>query len=213
MKQLHHFYHIYADGAWEKTVKYHISTLITFGLYDQLSSLHIGLIGTFENRQKVKQYLLEKQVNYNVCVEKQFGFEQETLSCLLDFSKTTDGYVYYAHSKNSVNTNWGLHEKYRISMEGWTNRKWADCVKKLKDYSAVGVFYSNYLDLQGYFLFNYWWTDLRFIKNFIEPDFSSRFEATIWLNHLRDAVTLEGDKYKIYDFSPDTLKNTIDSLQ
>jgi hypothetical protein len=212
VNQLHHFYHIYADGAWERTVKYHISTLLTFGLHQHLSSLHIGLIGSVENRKKVKQYLLEKQVNYNICVEKESGFEQETLTSLLDFSKTNKGYVYYAHSKNSVNINWGLHEKYRLSMEGWTNREWRDCVEKLKDYSAVGVFYSNHPNLEGYFLFNYWWTDLRFIRSFSEPDFSSRFEATEWLSQLKSVVDFAGEDYKVYEFSPETLKNTIASL-
>lgn len=209
MKPLHHFYHIYADGAWEKTVKYHISTLITFGLYNQLSSLNIGLIGTLDNRQKVKDYLFQKQINYDICVEKEIGFEQETLSSILDFSKTNNGYVYYAHSKNSVNTNWGLHEKYRISMEAWTNRKWIDCVEKLKDYSAVGVFYTNYPAIKGYFLFNYWWTDLSFIRSFDEPDFSSRLKATEWMTQLKDVVKKENKDYKIHDFSPETLKNSI----
>jgi hypothetical protein len=97
-------------------------------------------------------------------------------------------------------------------MEGWTNREWRDCVEKLKDCSAVGVFYTNYPILEGYFLFNYWWTDLRFIKSFNEPSFSSRVEATEWLSQLKTIVEDEGKKYKIHEFSPETLKNTIASL-
>jgi hypothetical protein len=199
MNQLHHFYHIYCDGNWKQTVNYHISTLITFGLYDSLTTFNVGLIGSEQNRNTVKDYLDSKNIEYIICVEKDKGWEQETLKELLNFSQSNTGYVYYAHSKNATNV-WLFHEKIRILLEHFSTRKWKDCLQKLNNYSIVGCFYSNLPFDKGHYVYNYWWTKLDYIKDFDKPSLENRFYSSYWLNQLKEIVDKNNNCYKAFDF-------------
>jgi hypothetical protein len=58
MTPINHYYHIYADGAWEGPVREHTDALRVSGLQDYPSfRLHIGLVGSKENVQRVRDYL------------------------------------------------------------------------------------------------------------------------------------------------------------
>jgi len=43
--RLSHFYHVYADGAWEAPVTEHLHALTVSGLLDSLDDLFVGIVG------------------------------------------------------------------------------------------------------------------------------------------------------------------------
>ena len=58
MPNLHHFYHVYADGDWKMCLPNHVRALKQYGLYDKLTSFNVGFVGKVENIQEILDYLL-----------------------------------------------------------------------------------------------------------------------------------------------------------
>jgi len=114
---IHHFYHIYADGGWERPISDHIAAIRETGLESHLTSFNVGIVGSKENREAVKAFLDANSIKYSVIAEEDQGWEQTTLTPLYEFIKEAEGFVTYAHTKGAandppVNTPWRLHMEY-----------------------------------------------------------------------------------------------------
>lgn len=213
MNKIHHFYHIFASGMWETPTKEHIAELKRTDLINCLTTLNFGLVGKKEDRETVKQYLSSELNNFNICVEVDEGFEQETQDKIHEFCQNNDGYVYYAHSKNAMNVN-ALHIKWRKSMTYFTLVKWRDCVDLLNNgYSSAGSHYLLPVDGQllpqmgvvktvpGLYAGTFWWTKAKYIRNFSLPHREDRFGAEEWILQLHDVVNSLGEEFRAYDFN------------
>jgi len=205
---IHHFYHIYSNGAWIPPVHDHIRTLKQSGLIDKLDTFQIGLVGAEHTRNEVKSFLDSENVSYTVCTEVDDGWEQETQDKIHDFAQDNDGYVLYAHTKNAININ-PLHIAWRLSMTYHTVVIWEDVIKHLDNgYCAVGSHYleggnENVKTVSGFYAGTFWWTHLKYIKNFPDkPDRSSRYGAEGWIGWLKPTVEAMGEEFKIYDYVP-----------
>jgi len=205
---IHHFYHIYSNGAWVTPVHDHIRILKESGLIDKLDTFQIGLVGAEHTRNEVKSFLDSENVSYTVCTEVDDGWEQETQDKIHDFAQDNDGYVLYAHTKNAVNIN-PLHIAWRLSMTYHTVVIWEDVMKHLDNgYCAVGSHYleggnENVKTVSGFFAGTFWWTHLKYIRNFPDkPDRSSRYGAEGWIGWLKPTVESMGEEFKIYDYVP-----------
>lgn len=207
LEPLHHFYHIYSKGQWEVPVQDHIRALKQYGLYNKLSSLNVGIVGPPETREAVKNYLNSQDIKYNVCTEVDDGWEQETLDELWNFAKNNDGYALYAHTKNAVNIN-PLHVSWRKSMTYYNVVNWQSCVKLLdNNYCAVGCHYlliDNKLDerMHGFYAGTYWWTKMKYLKNFPRPARTNRYDAEGWIGFLKPVAEDMGDTYVFHDYTP-----------
>jgi hypothetical protein len=213
MEKLHHFYHIFASGMWEVPTKEHIQELKTSGLLENLSSIHFGLVGKKEDRDTVKQYLASELESFNVCVEVDEGFEQETQDKILEFCQENDGYIYYAHSKNAMNLN-ALHVKWRRSMTYYTLVNWRESVDLLNQgFCASGSHYlipnngsllplaGEVKNLRGAYGGTFWWTKAKYLKNFNPPHRVNRYGAEEWIMFLKEVVENMGEEFKVYDFN------------
>jgi len=208
MTDIHHFYHVYSNGKWKPPLIDHLRALNQYGLMSNLKSFHVGLVGSKQSRDEVKDFLKYCKIKYKVCTEVDDGWEQETMDQIHKFAKRHSGYVYYAHTKNAVNIN-PLHIDWRLSMTYYTAVKWEDCKKALDDgFSAAGTHYLsssaeiNNIKNSGFFGGTFWWTDLKYIKKFPLPERTSRYDAEGWICNLKDSVESYGENFVIKDFNP-----------
>ena len=207
MTDIHHFYHVYSQGKWKLPLIDHLRALNQYELMNNLKSFHVGLVGSKKSRDEVKKFLNENKVKYKVCAEVHDGWEQETMDQIHKFAQKHDGYVYYAHTKNAVNIN-PLHIDWRLSMTYYTAVKWQDCKQALDEgYSAAGTHYLtssgqiNDLKNSGFFGGTFWWTHLKYIKNFPLPERNNRYDAEGWICNLKNVVESSGDTFEIKDFN------------
>jgi hypothetical protein len=70
---IYNFYHIFADGLWQTPVTEYLEALKTSGLYDNLKSFNIGIVGSPENRQEVIKFLNDNKINYTVVNQADSG--------------------------------------------------------------------------------------------------------------------------------------------
>lgn len=208
MSDLHHFYHVYSKGAWDLPLKEHIAALRQSELLDNLKTFQVGLVGPHDTREEVKRYLDSESINYSVCAEVDDGWEQETQDKIFEFAQNNDGYVLYGHTKNAVTIN-PLHIAWRKSMTYHTVILWKEAVRHLNEGAcAVG---SHYLEggnehvktVSGFFAGTFWWTHLKYIRNFPEKaDRATRYGAEGWIGLLKPTVEQMGEPFKIYDYVP-----------
>ena len=183
---IHHFYHIFADGKWQEPVHEHIRAL-KMGLLDNLTSFHIGIVGSRRNRLAVKLWLAEQGLLYVICNESDTGWEQVTQIPLHSFALNNEGYVFYAHSKGAANVS-DTNTKWRRSMTYYNVLRWQTAVEKLNEgYDAAGqhwMFPSHHSpEHKGWPFFGgtFWWTSLKHIRTLGEPSLEHRHIAEGWI--------------------------------
>ena len=208
MNKIHHFYHIYADGLWQEPVVEHLDALIKFKLYDNLIIFGIGIVGSLENRNIVKNFLnsynLNKIVYYN---ETEFGWEQETQDSLYNYCKNNDGLILYTHTKTAGNYN-DLHVRWRKTMEYYNVVRWNDCINFLNNgYSSVGCYYLPIPDkldpsMDGFYAGTFWWTHCKYIANFPKVARGNRYDAEGWIGFLKPIVEKNNEQFNKYDWTP-----------
>lgn len=198
MTDLHHFYHIYADGVWGEPLKEHFKALLDFGLYDQLSSLHLGFVGCRDNIERVKTYLRTLPIEFDVVAESQFGWEQETLIPLWEFTKSHEGYVSYAHTKGAAFQK-DISAPWRRSMTWYNICQWQTPVSLLdQGKKIVGC---HWIDAaisitnpswgySGMFGGTFWWTKCDLLRQNVCPTLRSRLDAEHWIGQLSEVMDL-----------------------
>lgn len=201
---LHHFYHIYADGNWQQPVIEHIRALKEYGLYEALSTFKIGFVGSKYNVVQVISYLADQGVLFEMCDNKQTGWEQVTQIPMWEFSQKRDGLILYAHSKGASNTN-EVNTRWRRSMTYWNVIRWKDCIEKLKDHDAVGNHWIQPLlegmpeHKPGNYMFagTFFWTKCEVMREFPKPALTHRHEAEGFIGY-----GWHQKPFPVYDFTP-----------
>jgi hypothetical protein len=112
---LAHFYHVYADGAWEAPVAEHLAALDASGLAAALDYKAAGVVGSPGNCQAAIAAL---GPGWQVAMTAPAGFEDVTLRAVHAYA-ALDGKVFYAHTK-------GAGDPSRANMF-WRRRMTACC--------------------------------------------------------------------------------------
>lgn len=187
--RLHHFYHIYADGQWQEPVSEHIRALKEYGLYDQLTTLHIGFVGTRVNQLAAHQYIQSQGLRYFIADEQLTGWENVTQQPMYDFSQTNDGLMLYAHSKGSSD-NSDVNIRWRRSMIYWNVIRWKDCVEKMLDHEAVGshwiyplVSMPEHIYGNPMYAGNFWWVTCEHLRTWMSVPLTHRHESEGWIGY------------------------------
>lgn len=205
MTGLHHFYHVYADGAWETPVAEHFEALKRGGLFDRLTTLHIGFVGSRDNIRHVQDTLTA--YTYEVCAEAETGWEQVTLDPLFDFVQYADGLVSYAHTKGAANYA-DINNAWRRSMEWYCFIDWQQPVTALQQGKFISGCHwhrGGPSSIPGYgtggmFGGNYWWTRCDLLRQNVRPGHESRFAAEHWLGQLSEVMPITS--HTIRDLNP-----------
>jgi hypothetical protein len=183
---IYHFYHIWADGYWEVPVKEHIESLIKYKILDSVS-IKIGIVGTAENRDKVKEYISNYGIDFEVCAEVEKGYEQETLDKILEL-EDEDAYILYMHTKGSFN-NKDFEHSWRRNMTLGLVGNWQKCVELLDKNIVVGFAYSNRKTfLDGSFTVTYNMYDRFFSEQFMGAEITKgngTINGNFWWTHLK----------------------------
>jgi hypothetical protein len=219
---LHHWYHIYADGDWVIPVHEHIRALQVGGLYDQLASFQIGFVGSDDNIANVCNSLEVHGVEWTTVAAVTAGFEQETLDKMWEFSQDHDGFGLYTHTKGASRVD-PIDNPWRQSMEQLCVVEWRtaigalDCDSKaivgchwIKGDPTVERLNEAWLNRElnppgldgvgGMFGGNFWWTRLDLLRQNCRPGRESRFAAEHWLGQLSEVMPINADT--ILDLNP-----------
>jgi hypothetical protein len=199
---IHHFYHIYCgnnftnqESTWTPIVEQHFSALKTSELINHLNTTYIGLVGLPHQREEVKQYLFQNEINYMIIGESDSGWEQITQDPLYNFSKTNNGYILYAHTKGGFN-NTEQNIDWCKSMTHFNIIKWRDCVARLNQFDAVGCYWHDFSGQapphlggphigQRWFAGTFWWSKLNRIRDIGHgPTHHTRWDAEVWIGQI-----------------------------
>lgn len=197
MTPIHHYYHVYADAAWEEPVREHLAALTESGLskWSDLS-LNVGIIGAPENVERVLAHLGQRDLAWRCVGSAEQGWEQLTLSALWSDSKSRDGIALYGHTKGAHDTN-SFNQAWRRRMTYFTVVRWREALAALEHYDAYGC---HWINLEGSWIFggNFWWTHMKHLRHLDPPSLENRWKAEEWVGHLRERV---GD-FKVLDPAP-----------
>lgn len=176
---IYHFFHCYADGNWLTPFSDHLSAMKSHGLIDVLDEFFIGIVGKKHNRKEVLKFIEDYNINFKVCAEEDFGWEQVTLDQLLNFSKNNNGKVLYAHTKGAYRGGFD-QDSWRSNMIRICVENWQKCVSMLDECDAVGC---QIKELPSpHFLGNFWWSHLSIIRKLTRCNNDSRWPPETWLH-------------------------------
>lgn len=181
--KLHHFYHIYADGNCETPIREHIRALKDYGLYEQLATFAVGIVGAQHKREEVKVCLNSLNIKYTIAAEADGGWEQVTQIPMWEFSKSNDGLMLYCHTKGASDGN-EVNIRWRRSMTYWNAIRWQDAVRLLDTHDAYGCHWIQPLismpeHLMGNWMFagTFFWLRCEVLRRFPRPALTHRHEA------------------------------------
>lgn len=195
MENLYHWYHVYADGCWQPMLEEHIWSLRHYGLYENLTSMFVGFVGSDSRIAEVKEFLDSDNVKYETCGTAPSGWEQVTLSHMWEFAKDHDGLCVYTHTKGASKGTDHMFSTWRRGMQWYTICQWKDAVDRLSNGARIAGphwiplshtgaehhHYHHFPPPSGIFGGNFWWSSLKEIRDGEAPDQDSRFCAEHWI--------------------------------
>jgi hypothetical protein len=195
--RLTHFFHVYADGDWLTPATEHFEELRVSGLLGELDGIYLGVVGSRENRRKVKRTL-----RHYVTAEADEGWEQVTLQAVREFAQTDDGAVFYAHTKGAW-SNSELARQWRVSMTHDTVTRWQECVTALRTVEAAGPYWlkswePEHVDHDFFFAGNFWWARSDYIRTLSPVSVSNRYQAEGWIGLNKPTVKNMRDGYSYW---------------
>lgn len=193
MTQVRCYYHIYADGAWERIVDEFLRAWARSGV-DTLP-LNVGIVGSSANREAVKLHLQQMRPDAVVVAEAERGWEQVTLDqmhfdALHAVASDEEVYYLYAHTKCSAYPQGDLGENWRREMTWW-NVVHADLAVAALDAGAhvAGIHWMQGLEGQPhYFGGNFWWARATVLAAIGFPGHASRYDAETWVGTAEHVV-------------------------
>ena len=185
---LAHFYHVWADGAWQDPVAEHLAALDASGLGAALDVKAAGVVGAPENRAAAIEAL---GPGWQVAVTADSGFEDVTLRALRAFA-ALDGKVLYAHTKGASDPT-PRNALWRQRMTWCAVGMWEQAVAALGEFDCAGPHWltaEGYWGCpsppwQGWFAGNFWWANLSYLRRLPAPGGGDRYAAERWIGRPR----------------------------
>lgn len=201
---LHHYYHVYADGDCETPIREHIRALKDWGLYDNLTTFAIGFVGSQQKRDEAKHCIESLGVKFTIAAEADYGWEQVTQIPMHEFSKHNDGLMLYAHTKGASNRS-EVNERWRRSMIYWNVIRWKDAVAKMPEHIAVGCHWIYPLigvmpeHIYGNPMYGgtFYWVTCEMMRTWMSPPLDHRHQSEGWIGY-----KYVEKPYLLYDFTP-----------
>lgn len=199
---IRHYYHVWADGAWEEPVYEHLTALEVAGLDCDMT---VGVVGSEVNRIAVLVAVGELPD----AVEASAGWEHLTLTALHDSARRNPDDVFlYCHTKGAYHPS-PLNTSWRRSMTARLVLGWEQCTDLLRTHDVVGCHWVEgggtrdpYYLLAG----NFWWANGSYLASLPEPGLwaDSRSEAERWIGRGQpDVADLRPDWPNTVMFEPD----------
>ena len=195
--KLAHFYHVYADGDWQLPVSEHLNALTLSGLLEELDDLFLGIVGTPENRELVRQAFPAV-----VVAESDKGWEQVTLQKLHNYSQKHKSKVFYAHTKGAYQSD-DLRRLWRAAMTHDTVTRWRECVDALEEVQVAGPYWirsdlSEHVEHKSFFGGNFWWACTSYLRQLPQLSVEHRWQAEGWIGLAEPSVRIMRKGFPIY---------------
>jgi hypothetical protein len=182
--EIHHFYHIYADGKWREPLTEHLEALKISGLEAQEGfRLNVGLVGCEQNISAVRRFFSEGSVQWREIGSSEKGWEQVTLCVLARESHTLEGFAFYAHTKGASNPS-RFNSAWRQRMTYYTVSCWREALLSLETHHAYGCHWMQLEGIQWLFGGNFGWTRMSHLRLLPAPGTHSRWAAEGWIGLL-----------------------------
>lgn len=210
---LAHFFHCFADGAWQAPVTEHCAALARFGLLEALDGRwFVGFVGSPDNIAAARCTLDALAPGYTVVAESPVGWEQETLIPAWKWCRRrrAEHLVCYTHTKGA-SRNDPIDQPWRRAMEYHAVVEWRRPVEGLMN--GANIAGSHWIaggpsSVEGYgtggmFGGNFWWTKASLLRRNPCPDNVSRYHAEHWLGQLSEVVPITAET--ILDLNPTSI--------
>lgn len=172
------FYHVFREGAfWPLLVNDQLSRMVTSGLYDKATTIHINAVGPGQSLSWLKAdypkvTFTESPIN---------NFELGTIQALQDFCKAhPDELVLYLHTKGITNKQTKTRD-WRHLMEHFCIDRWERCVELLTKYERSTVGVNLHLKPRPHYSGNFWWSTTNHINNLAPIDTRDRMNAEFFI--------------------------------
>ena len=188
-----HFYHVYADGHWQKPVKEHLDALIRFGLADQMLGMYVGYVGTRKNCEEAAAYIADRGLLVYPLDAEPEGWEQVTMRFIPQLMD--EGPVLYAHTKSAHDPS-PINIKWRKSMTYHNVVTWERAVNALVDegYDTAGCHWLTADDGRSFYGGTFWWANPSYIRTLPPLEYDSRWSAEHWIG--------QAPNNRVYDLNP-----------
>jgi hypothetical protein len=192
-----HWYHCYADGAWEVPAAEHVKALRDWGF--RADGITVGLVGSAEKVSAARDWFTSELNGLGPLdfISAETGFEHVTLQALHSWARGYDGEaaVLYAHTKGAGNPHTGTGH-WRHVMTTAVVSRWRACAALLEDgYDAAGAAWMLSPWYKAWFFAgNFWWARSDYLARLPElppPDsvegtavvfgHGGRYDAEAWL--------------------------------
>jgi hypothetical protein len=181
---LAHWYHVWADGAWQDAVTEHLAALDASGLAAALDCKAAGIVGQPANCQAAIGAL---GPDWQITATARTGFEEVTLRRLHAYA-ALDGKVFYAHTKGAADPS-RRNILWRRRMTYYCAGKWEQAVTALDVHDCAGPHWLTTPDhpggpgrpWRGWFGGNFWWARLDFLRRLAPLRDGDRWEAERWI--------------------------------
>lgn len=188
------FFHLYAAGQWETPTREFLEAMTESGLADEAKVLHLGLIGTKDQRDDARTFC-EHYVDTRVVIAQDEGWEQPTLEAMR--RHPGGDRVLYCHTKGAaVSDEW--QDAWRRSMYLCLVKEWRFCVPWLEEYDTVGCHWltpqSGFPHTIPFWGGNCFWTTRTHLERLPPPLMNTRYDA--------EAFIAFGGEAKAYDLRP-----------
>jgi hypothetical protein len=192
---LAHFYHVYADGAWQVPLAEHLAALEASGLGAALDHKAAGVVGSPANCQAAIAAL---GPGWQIAVTADSGHEDVTLRALRAFA-ALDGKVFYAHTKGAGNPS-RANTFWRRRMTACCAGRWEQAVAALDaGFDAAGPHWMTAWDYwecasppwRAWFAGNFWWANLSWLRRLPAPGGGDRYAAERWIGDGAAPVVLD----------------------
>jgi hypothetical protein len=194
---LAHFYHVYADGAWEAPVREHVHALTISGLLDALDVMFVGIVGSENNRARVRD-----AVPAVVVAEADEGWEQVTLQKLHDYAHNHEAKVFYAHTKGAHQPG-RFRDEWRAAMTYDTVTRWRECVDALDHLGVAGPYWIKSQEPEhknhgSFFGGNFWWARTNYVRALPPVGVEHRWEAEGWIGLAGPSVKIMREGFPVW---------------
>ena len=182
MPELHHLYHLHADGDWRPMWDEH-GIALGYGLGSALASFHVGITGAPDARAAAREAVTARGAT--VVVEADTGWEQVSLNWLHAHLPPAGSLLLYCHTKGAANAG-DVQAPWRRTMTHDLVLHWTEAIAAFTagTVDAVGSFWHPTNDEwgpHGYFAGNFWWATSAFLATLGPPHMDNRHGAESWL--------------------------------
>lgn len=189
---MRHFYHLWADGAWDAPLLQHLHALAAAGLD---VTVEAGIAGAPARRREALRVLAASGVRYSIVAEADAGFEGVTLNALHAHAHLMPAAepVLYAHTKGATAPGDEFRHRWREGMTAVVVGQWRQCVAALADHDVAGAHWlepgARYPSASvsvtvtaplPHFSGNFWWARAGCLAPLPVPA-TSRYEAETWI--------------------------------